>query len=234
MEQSQLREKLLRILQQKNASLKEHYPDDVVDFLPQSFPLSLRSSFPQYQSFVLEMGCGWGEFAIKYGQSRPSELYLALDKKKYRIKKSITEVLKLRQIKKEAQLLGNLKWMLGNFEWFFEGLFEGGTFNKIIINFPDPWPKQRHQKHRFLRTDIIRELARISVKEASLEFATDNWSYMEKALVDFNEEGSWINQNGKNVILPVIPGRPQSFFELEKRSEKENIYFIQLKTFRPR
>src|SRR6185437_55268 len=47
---------------------------------------------------------------------------------------------------------------------------------------PDPWPKARHHKRRFLQMAMLDELARVLKPGAELRFATDDKSYLPYAL----------------------------------------------------
>jgi tRNA (guanine-N7-)-methyltransferase len=215
-----LKKKLIYILESKNKGLHEKYNDLLIPFKLSLFPLDIRKRFPGYATYTLELGGGWGEFALEYAKTNQDTLYVALDKKKYRIKKSVKE-----QLQKN---IPNVRWMVCNLEWIFNGLFTKQSIDKIIINFPDPWPKNRHLKHRFVGPELIDELSRVTKPGGSLEFATDSWSYMQDVVAHFDDSEKWQNIHGKKVILPRVENRPISFFEDLKRSENEHIYIIQL------
>ena len=53
---------------------------------------------------------------------------------------------------------------------------------RVVILFPDPWPKTRHHKRRFLQMGMLDELARVLKPGAELRFATDDKSYLPYAL----------------------------------------------------
>jgi len=215
-----LQKKLTYILETKNKGLIEKFEDFIIPFQSAKFPYDVRTMFAGYSSYCLELGCGWGEFTLESAQADKDTLHIALDKKKYRIKKSVKD-----QVRRN---LPNIRWMVANLEWVFAGVFEKESLDKIIINFPDPWPKSRHQKHRFVGPALIEELSKITKAGGLLEFATDSWSYMEDVIGHFEDSGMWKNRNGSRIILPGKSSRPTSFFENLKRSENENIYLIEL------
>lgn len=218
--QFDLQKKLTYILESKNRGLAEKYNDYIIPFQASSFPFDVRKMYPNFASYALELGCGWGEFTLESAIGQQDTLFIALDKKKYRIKKSVKE-----QVRKD---LSNIRWMVCNLEWVFDGIFEEQSLDKIVINFPDPWPKSRHQKHRFVGPRLIAELSKIIKTGGSLEFATDSWPYLREVAEHFEDTEKWKNKNGKKVILPRLPDRPISFFENLKRSENENIYIMEL------
>lgn len=44
---------------------------------------------------------------------------------------------------------------------------------RVFVFFPDPWPKRRQRKRRFLSDDMLNRLARVMKPGAELRFATD-------------------------------------------------------------
>jgi tRNA (guanine-N7-)-methyltransferase len=56
------------------------------------------------------------------------------------------------------------------------------SLGRVFILFPDPWPKTRHHKRRFLQTEMLGKLARVMRAGAELRFATDDGGYLVWAL----------------------------------------------------
>jgi len=48
----------------------------------------------------------------------------------------------------------------------------------VFVLFPDPWPKTRHHKRRFVQRDTLDGLARLMKPGAELRLATDDPSYL--------------------------------------------------------
>ena len=48
---------------------------------------------------------------------------------------------------------------------------------RVFILFPDPWPKSRHHKRRFIQTNMLDVLARVMKPGAELRFASDDADY---------------------------------------------------------
>jgi len=81
------------------------------------------------------------------------------------------------------------------------------SLEKVYVLFPDPWPKKRHQKRRFINQKSLNQLARVMKPGARLCFASDIPDYI-----------SWttdhITQNEKFEIIDVEPDeRPQTRYE---------------------
>lgn len=188
-------------------------------FAPETFPLDIRGSFEQYRRFALEIGCGWGEFTRARAQQDRETLFVAIEKKLARV------IASNRMQLQEGS--SNIRYLVLDIAWFFEGIFAQGQFDEITINFPDPWPKARHHKHRFVSPDFAAILAAIAAKNATLTFATDNYLYAREAMQVFEASADWQNAVAPWLALPQIAGRPQSFFEGVHRAEGATIYFLQ-------
>ena len=56
------------------------------------------------------------------------------------------------------------------------------SLGRVMILFPDPWPKTRHAKRRFIQMDSLDALARVMKPGAELRFASDDPIYVSWAL----------------------------------------------------
>ena len=54
--------------------------------------------------------------------------------------------------------------------------------DRMIILFPDPWPKARHHKRRLVQDDFVAEAVRLLKPGGRLRFATDWADYADWAL----------------------------------------------------
>jgi tRNA (guanine-N7-)-methyltransferase len=52
------------------------------------------------------------------------------------------------------------------------------SLGRVFVLFPDPWPKTRHHKRRFIQMAVLDELARVMKPGAELRFATDDIGYL--------------------------------------------------------
>jgi tRNA (guanine-N7-)-methyltransferase len=52
------------------------------------------------------------------------------------------------------------------------------SLSRVFLLFPDPWPKTRHHKRRFVQMDMLDQLARVMRKGAEFRFATDDSGYL--------------------------------------------------------
>jgi tRNA (guanine-N7-)-methyltransferase len=77
--------------------------------------------------------------------------------------------------------LANIRIHEGDGRDIIDALPDAGI-GRFFLLFPDPWPKTRHHKRRFLQMDMLDRLARVLKPGAELRFATDDKSYLSYAL----------------------------------------------------
>lgn len=56
------------------------------------------------------------------------------------------------------------------------------SLSRVFLLFPDPWPKRRHHKRRFIQTALLDQLARVMRDGAEFRVASDDAEYASWAL----------------------------------------------------
>ena len=62
------------------------------------------------------------------------------------------------------------------------GALPEASIGRVFVLFPDPWPKVRHHKRRFITPESLDALARVMKDGAELRFATDHMGYVRWTL----------------------------------------------------
>ena len=71
---------------------------------------------------------------------------------------------------------------------------------KAFLNYPDPWPKRRHHRRRFVTQEHLRPLARVLAPGAEFRIATDIPDYVRQARIEVPQAGFAL------VATPARPG----------------------------
>ena len=122
----------------------------------------------------IEIGMGKGKFITTLAQQNPDINYIGIEK--------FSSVL-IRAIEKMEELeLTNLKFIRMDAEKI-EDTFNKEEIDKIYLNFPYPWPKDRHAKRRLTSRQFMARYDIILKPDGQVEFKTDN-----KDLFDFSLE----------------------------------------------
>lgn len=65
----------------------------------------------------------------------------------------------------------------------------GGVFAKAFLNYPDPWPKSRHHRRRFVTPGYLAGLYRVLAPGAEFRVATDIPDYVRQTLEEVPKAG---------------------------------------------
>lgn len=102
------------------------------------------------------------------------------------------------------------------------------SIGRVFVLFPDPWPKQRHRKRRFLNADGLGSLARVLRPGGEFRFATDIADYAEMVLAfmkqcaDFAPRPGLLDERPSDWPLTryaekaIAAGRTCAFFRFER------------------
>ncbi|WP_448953916.1 tRNA (guanosine(46)-N7)-methyltransferase TrmB [Labrys neptuniae] len=107
-----------------------------------------------------------------------------------------------------------------------------GSIGRIYLLYPDPWPKRRHRKRRFLGEEMLGRLARILKPGGELRFATDIDDYAAYALarVARSPDFDWTAERQADWLTPWEGWRSTRYEAKALREGRQGAYF----TFRRR
>jgi tRNA (guanine-N7-)-methyltransferase len=125
--------------------------------------------FPEACVLTLEIGCGHGHFLAAYATSHPEEHCVGID--------LITERVVKGNKKGDRQGLGNLLFLKAEALEFLDALPAHVTIERTFILFPDPWPKKRHWRHRFVQQPLLNKLAARMAPGSEICLRTDHKGY---------------------------------------------------------
>ena len=153
---------------------------------------------------VLELGCGHGHFLTAYATKRVEEGarlgFVGVDKNPERIE---------RAHKKSERAAVPINWLNAQIEDVLSLWPERCRIAEVFVLFPDPWPKLKQQKHRFVNEGLLEELSRRVSPGAHFYFRTDHEGYF--AAVEELLAGSKKWQRTSEEAWPQ--GLPSTVFE---------------------
>ncbi len=136
-------------------------------------PSDLRTLFGGAENVRLEIGFGGAEHLIAQATASPQTGFIASDGYINAIAKALVAI--------DDGKIVNIRLHHGDASALLDWLPEGGL-SRIDLLYPDPWPKRRHWKRRFIQDDSLERLARILKSGGELRFATDIADYAAYAL----------------------------------------------------
>lgn len=161
----------------KGHKLRAHQTDLIEQLLPRLAldiakpgPLALAELFePPVDDVRLEIGFGGGEHLIAEAQAHPQVGFIGCEPYVNGMAKILTQI--------EAHGLGNIKLFAGDAAELLAWA-PPRSLVRIDLIHPDPWPKRRHWKRRFVQDAAISAMARIVKPEGEFRFVCDIDDYV--------------------------------------------------------
>ena len=130
---------------------------------------TLAAALDGRTSLTFELGCGHGHWLAAYAAAHPDEFCVGIDLITHRVERSVR--------KQTLGKLDNVLFLKAEATEFLDALPATVTLRKIFILYPDPWPKKKHHKNRFINAENLARLAAHAVPGARLHFRTDDADY---------------------------------------------------------
>ncbi|NKB34617.1 MAG: tRNA (guanosine(46)-N7)-methyltransferase TrmB [Pseudomonadales bacterium] len=191
-----------RLTDSQRKALDTHWDAHVVEFKNHS--LDLDKLFPQSGSISLEIGIGMGASLLAMAQQEPNTNFLGIEVHKPGIGKVLHEI--------ESIGLNNLKLICHDAKEVIETGIANQSIDRLLILFPDPWPKKRHHKRRLVQPQFVELLASKLKQEGVLHLATDWEPYAEHMMEVLEANPSLKNEMGTGKYWEQ-PQRPATKFE---------------------
>jgi tRNA (guanine-N7-)-methyltransferase len=152
--------------------------------LPDSGPLDPRALFePPPREVWLEVGFGAGEHLAAQAEAHPDIGFIGCEP-------FFDGVAKLVALAAQRRL-ANIRVFCDDARLLLDALPDA-AIGRAFVLFPDPWPKVRHHKRRFLSREGFALLARVLDEGAELRVATDDPDYLDWILEHAASEGSFV------------------------------------------
>lgn len=135
--------------------------------------------FSNHQEIHLEIGMGKGQFLYQLASHNPQIMYIGIEKYDSVIYRALQ--------KQIEHPLDNLFLVQGDADYIFSDN-PIQLFDKLYLNFSDPWPKERHSKRRLTHRGFLEKYKQILKQNAIIEFKTDNeplFRFSVKEAIDY-------------------------------------------------
>ena len=137
--------------------------------LSRSAPAELRQLFAvPVDEVVLEIGFGGGEAMIGAARARPRAGFIGVEPFVNGMAKALAAI--------ESEGLHNIRLHFDDATTLLAWLPDV-SLARIDLIHPDPWPKRRHWRRRFVQDSTVAQFARVLQRGGELRFATDVADY---------------------------------------------------------
>ena len=174
-------------------------------------PSDLRSLFKNVDDVSLESGFGGGEHLIAEAERHPRCGFIGIEPFVNGMAKALAAI--------DERKLENIRLHHGDATDMLAWL-PAASLLRFDLLYPDPWPKRRHWKRRFVQDRTVAEIARIVRPGGEFRFASDIADYVAWTLMrlmcspDFN----WTAEQASDWRL-AWPGFSGTRYEAKAKRE---------------
>ena len=136
--------------------------------------IDLQQLFQRPQPLEVELGCGDASFLLSYAAANPERNFIGVERLLGRINK----------LDRKGQRLGltNLCGIRIESGYLLEHLLPKQCAEALHIYFPDPWPKLKHRRHRFINERFPGLASQVLKPHGRVYLRTDDLDYFSQML----------------------------------------------------
>lgn len=167
----------------------------------------------------IEICSGNGQWIGDRAKERPDLNWVAVDLDFGRARKT--------WLKSYREGIPNLYVVCGEGTAFLRHYVSPKSIFQSFVNFPDPWPKLRHAKHRLIQKPFLEALSSVLIDGAVATFVTDDAPYRDQMIRELGKLAPW---------RPILPephyhvdwsAYGDSYFAALWKERNRTIYYIQ-------
>ena len=165
--------------------------------------------------FMIELGCGKGQFISKLALENQNTNFLAIDLIDAMLglaKRNVEQNYKEANIKPENVILTRF-----DIERINLILDKKDKVERIYINFCNPWPRGKHRKKRLTHTRQLEKYKEFLVDNGEIYFKTDDDELFESSL-------SYFEETGFKIIKKTFDLHNEPIFEKNIETEHEKMF----------
>lgn len=164
---------------------------------PEAGPLDLPALFGNDRPVEFEIGTGKGRFVVLAATAYPEVNFLGVEYAKRYLDQAVERAGK--------RGLANVRLAHAEAAAFLRERLADGSLDAVHLYFPDPWPKKRHHKRRFVQPANLDQLVRVMKPGALIRAVTDHPGYAAWIADRLARHGGFADA-GEEQVLWNLPG----------------------------
>ena len=196
-----------RLTDSQRKAIESYWESYVVEFNNES--LDPNKLFEKPQRLTVEIGFGMGDSLLEMAKQSPNQNFLGIEVHQPGVGKLLNGIVENK--------LTNIKLICHDAREILENGLPDNCIDRLLLFFPDPWHKKRHNKRRLVQPEFIELLLKKLNKAAEIHFATDWQAYAEHMMEVLEGNPGLENILGVQTYWPE-PDRPVTKFE--KRGQR--------------
>lgn len=180
-----------------------------------NFPTA-RELFTDQRPLCVEFCSGNGTWIAKKALEISTHNWLAVERRLDRACKTWR--------RKKRLSLANLAIACAEAKLFTQSCLDRGEVSVAHVNFPDPWPKLRHAKHRLLSGDFLQEIGRILRPGGEFVLTSDDSDLVKACAFQLRANRHFTEPEIAHLQVSQTSEHHFSYFETLWRSKGREIY----------
>ncbi len=195
-----------RMTVSQKRALSELWPRYGID--PSDAPLNFSELFGRdaaQHPTNLEIGFGMGHSLLELAIRHPEENFLGVEVHRPGVGHLLTEI--------EQHNLTNLRLFQHDAIEVLEKQIPDSSLRSVLLFFPDPWHKKRHNKRRIVQPDFVQTVVEKLQPDGFFHLATDWEDYAHWMMEIVSVHPNLTNITGAGNFTPRPDSRPVTKFE---------------------
>ncbi|MBN1970940.1 MAG: tRNA (guanosine(46)-N7)-methyltransferase TrmB [Candidatus Delongbacteria bacterium] len=210
-------------LEKINSDSEKYYEfsEFVIKLTHDMMPLDLNKLFNNDNKiFKFEIGFGNGDSIIELARRNPHINYFGFDRKMDRVRTALSKI--------NRNALPNLLVARCGTDYLLD-MFPHDFFEEIIMNFPDPWPKKKHNKKRTVNGEFVKVIHRLLKNDGVFRFSSDHVDYSFNVYHILSNSGLFDNSYFPEHYKTEIKDRVMTQFEKHKTRDGLTIHHMKFR-----
>lgn len=180
---------------------------------------SLKSRVSSFNDLELEVGSGNGKFIVELALNNPDKFFIGLEYSYKSVKKTVSKAYK-RDIKNMLIIFGEANNII---ESYFKNKY---FFNKLYLNFPDPWPKKKHANRRIFNVDFLSKVYYLLKENGIFYSVTDDDNYALEIMNPIYKSSNLFENILEEDYVHKLEGYGVTLYEEKMRAIGHQIYYF--------
>jgi tRNA (guanine-N7-)-methyltransferase len=160
----------------------------MAELIPPSYvdQLELATCFGRTAPVEVDLGCGDGGFLVDLAAQYPERDFLGIERLVGRVRSACA--------KAAHRKVQNVRVLRIESGYAVRYLLPPASVDTFHLNFPDPWPKKRHQRRRIVTEEFVRAIGAALRTAGSLLIATDQLDYFDAIRQLIASDGTFVER----------------------------------------
>lgn len=188
-----------------------------LELMRMAWPTDWSAIFERDAPLLVEIGFGNGRFLLHEAKESPDWNFVGLEIAAPSLRRAANRL-------RDAGV-NNVRLVRAGAHSALQLLCGPGSVQRVVINFPDPWPKASHDSRRLISTPFLELLATRMIPGAELDIATDHVDYSQW-IAGHLESNPYFESRLDKAYVNKDPHRIRTKYERKGLAEGSTNYYF--------